>query len=424
VSVVVVGGGLAGCMAALAAARSSPDASVTVVTQARTTMREASGLVDVLGYAPDSDGPIADPFAAVSALPAEHPYSTVGVDELRDGLALFDEAVGDAYHGADTDRNALVPTCWGRVKPTARYPTSVAAGLASQRRPATLVGFEELSGFDAPLSADRLSGRLPYRIDGITVPAPTELSPGPEPVDRTPLRVARALDRGDGALDTLVDSLDIYLNRKDRAGFPAVLGGDRAGEVRRELEDRLGVAVFEVPTGPPSVPGVRLRTLLGDALSAAGVHVRTETTVVDVESADGRVDGLLLDGGEDPEGSQGERIGGSQFVLATGGVAGGGVRGRRDGVTEPVFGCHVDAPDDRSAWGATRPLGDHPFARFGVDVDASLRPLTAGGDPEFSNLRAAGSVIGGYDFAAEKSGSGVSVATGYAAGIRAGGSAR
>jgi glycerol-3-phosphate dehydrogenase subunit B len=412
--VVVVGGGLAGCVSALAAARADPDVRVTLVSRAETTLHEASGLVDVLGYTPDGEGPLADPFASIPALPDSHPYSAVGVEGLRAGLSLFDDAVGGAYCGGGTDRNALVPTCWGRVKPTARYPASVAAGLASERRAATLVGFDRLTGLDAPLAAERLSRQLPYRVDGITVDAPAALVAGPEAVDRTPLRVARALDGDEAVLDALVDSLDVYLGRKDRAGFPAVLGLARHDRVREALAERLGVAVFEVPMGPPSVPGLRLQRLLDDALSAAGVRVETDTAVVGVEATDGRVDELRLDA------SDRDALCGSEFVLATGGVAGGGVRGRADAVTEPVFGCHVAAPDDRSAWGDSHPLGEHPFARLGVSVDGSMRPLDRRGDPEFGNLRAAGSVLGGHDFAAEKSGSGVSIATGYAAGVRAG----
>jgi anaerobic glycerol-3-phosphate dehydrogenase len=52
-------------------------------------------------------------------------------------------------------------------------------------------------------------------------------------------------------------------------------------------------------------------------------------------------------------------------------------------------------------------------------VHTELRPTTGDGTVEFENLRAAGSVLGGYDFAAEKSGSGVSIATGHAAGTAA-----
>jgi glycerol-3-phosphate dehydrogenase subunit B len=49
-----------------------------------------------------------------------------------------------------------------------------------------------------------------------------------------------------------------------------------------------------------------------------------------------------------------------------------------------------------------------------------LRPTDPDGAVEFENLRAAGAVLGGADFAAEKSGCGISLATGYAAGRNAG----
>ena len=90
--VVVIGGGLAGLTAALAAAREGAD--VRLVSAKQSTLAQASGLVDVLGYAPDGRGPIADPFAALPDLPDEHPYSTVGEDALCDGLALFDDVTG------------------------------------------------------------------------------------------------------------------------------------------------------------------------------------------------------------------------------------------------------------------------------------------------------------------------------------------
>jgi len=75
--VLVVGGGLAGCMAALSAAREG--AQVRVVSHAESTLRTASGLIDVLGYV-DAAGPLADPFAQLGDLPPPHPYSVVGWD--------------------------------------------------------------------------------------------------------------------------------------------------------------------------------------------------------------------------------------------------------------------------------------------------------------------------------------------------------
>ena len=107
-------------------------------------------------------------------------------------------------------------------------------------------------------------------------------------------------------------------------------------------------------------------------------------------------------------------------MLATGGLVGGGIDTDRESVREPVFGCHVPHPDDRYDWAEGRAFGEHAFARFGVVPDGSLRPTGPDGEAAFENLRAAGSVLGGADFAAEKSGGGISLATGYVAGRTAG----
>ncbi|WP_327052751.1 glycerol-3-phosphate dehydrogenase subunit GlpB [Halomicrococcus gelatinilyticus] len=419
--VVVVGGGLAGMTAALAAAREGAD--VRVVTKAESTLRQASGLVDVLGYLPDADGPVVDPFDAVDRLPPEHPYRRVGVDGVRAGLALFD-AVAD-YAGGHTDRNALVPTVGGSVKPTARYPASVAAGLASDERDALLVGFETVVDFDAPLSADRLAAAgVPFDASGVTVAFPGDFR-----ADAPVTRLARALDENErveregraGVGESLpvrralAERVAPHLDGAERVGFPAVLGVDDPDEVRAGIEAELGVDVFEVPTGPPSLPGMRLESEFEAALDDAGVAVTAGNPVVDFERDSGRVAAVVVE-------RNGARIphAADQFVLATGGLVGKGVDSDRDGVREPVFDCHVAAPDDRYEWFDDDPFGDHAFARFGVSTDDELRPLDAGGDPEFDNLRAAGAVLGGYDLAAENSGSGVSLATGVVAGQRAG----
>ncbi|MFB6136408.1 MAG: glycerol-3-phosphate dehydrogenase subunit GlpB [Halobacteriaceae archaeon] len=417
--VLVVGGGLAGVASALAAAGTG--ASVRVVSHKESTLRQASGLIDVLGYPPGDggEGPVVDPFDALADLPGSHPYSLVGESALRRGLAAFDDAVGDAYRGGHTDRNALVATFGGTVKPTARYPAGVAPGLASDDAPALLVGFETRVDFDAPLAADHLAAAgVPFDVAGVTVAFPGGFRP-----DATVTRLARALDEdesvgGAGARAALADAVAPHVGSRERVGFPAVLGLDRPGAVRADLADRLGAAVFEVPTGPPSLPGMRLSARLDDALDAAGVRVSSGAPVVDREADGGRVERVFVD-------REGRRVpfAADQYVLATGGLVGGGVESDRESATEPVFGCHVPAPDDRYDWFGDAPFGDHPFARFGVDAGPDLRPRDAAGEVRFDNLRAAGGVLGGFDFASECSGSGVSLATGHAAGTAAGANA-
>jgi glycerol-3-phosphate dehydrogenase subunit B len=421
--VVVVGGGLAGATAALSAAREG--AHVHLVAANESTLRQASGLIDALGYPdPDSgDGPTADPFAAVAALPETHPYRVVGADALREGLTLFDDAVGDLYRGDHTDRNALLATTSGRAKPTARYPRSAAPGLVSDERDTLLVGFEAGTDFDAPLSAERLAAAgVPFEVDGVTVAFPGEYR-----ADAAVTRLAHALERDESAgsargeragegrttRQRLADRVRPHLGDAERVGVPAVLGDTHVEEVRADLSERLGAEVFEVPTGPPSLPGIRLADRLFEALDEAGVSMTTGTPVVGYETTHhGRwIDHVLIDrnGATIPYSAE-------QYVLATGGLVGKGLDSTRAGAAEAVFDCHVPQPDDRMAWSETGAFADHAFARFGVRIDARGRPLDADGDPEFDNLAAAGGVVGGADVAREKSASGVSLATGLVAG--------
>lgn len=414
--VLVVGGGLAGVTAALAAAKTGAD--VRLVSAKQSSLRQASGLIDVLGYSPSGDGPLADPFATIDALPSGHPYERAGIESLESGLATFDEVTGASYEGKETPANALVPTHGGAIKPTARYPASVAAGLASDDRDCLLVGFERLPAFDAPLAADHLAAAgVPFEARSVTVEFPIDFDAEP-----TVTRFARLLDR-EGAIGeesrsvraALAAEVEEHLDGEQRVGFPAVLGKDCPADVRSSMESHLDAAVFEVPMGPPSLPGIRLESKLYEALADAGVRYETGNPVVDYERDGDGVDAVFVDrnGSRVPYKAQ-------EFVLATGGLVGQGIDATRERVREPIFDCHVAHPDDRTDWYADDVFGDHPFARFGLAIDPRMRPHDGEGDPEFSNLRAAGSVLGGYNFAAEKSGSGVSLATGHRAGRLAG----
>ncbi len=446
--VLVVGGGLAGITAAISAAREGAD--VRLISHKASTLRQASGLIDALGYLPptepakplregpptagrgidpdewdDPEGPLSDPFAAIDRLPEEHPYRILGADALRDGLALFDDLVGDAYLGGHTDRNALLPTFGGSVKPTARYPRSAAAGLASDDAATLIVGFRSLTEYDARTFVDRLAAAgVPFPVAGAEVEfaeafrADAKITrtakalDEDEPIDGTPAReaLARAVSPH---LHDVVDA-EGGVDRVDRVGFPAFLGDEHAAAVRAELADRLGADVFEIPMGPPSLPGLRLEDRLYEALDAEGARFETGNPVVDVAVDGGRVDHVLVD-------RKGRTVpySADTFVVATGGLVGKGLDSDRDGVSEVAFDLHVPQPTDRYEWFVDDAFGEQPYARFGVRPNERGQPLDATGEVQYDNVFAAGSVVGGADVAREKSASGVSLATGVVAGREA-----
>ena len=68
------------------------------------------------------------------------------------------------------------------------------------------------------------------------------------------------------------------LDGATRVGFPAVLGLEHNAEAWRDLSDRLGVPAFEIPTLPPSVPGMRLFNAFKASLTHAGVPILLDMT--------------------------------------------------------------------------------------------------------------------------------------------------
>jgi glycerol-3-phosphate dehydrogenase subunit B len=102
------------------------------------------------------------------------------------------------------------------------------------------------------------------------------------------------------------------------------------------------------------------------------------------------------------------------LVLATGGIAGGGLRGRADGtLVEPLLGLRVEAPAV-GEWLAPDPFepAGHPLESAGIRTDERLRPVDERGDVAFDNVAVVGSMLAGQRYLTERCGDGVAVVSG------------
>jgi len=269
------------------------------------------------------------------------------------------------------------------------------------------VGFKGLKDFHPALLADGLMRAAP----GVEARA-TTLDLVPE--GRSELN-ALALARGFDDREfrhTVIGQLARRLHPSESVAFPAALGISSPHEVWTDLEHGLGCPVFEVPTLPPSVPGMRVFAVLREALRRAGGSVLLNNVVVGAEVEGSRVRALRVRAG-----LREERHGADWVVLATGGVASGGIeldsywRGRETALGLPVTGF--------PAAGEPRVHADyfaaHPISPAGVAVDARLRPVNGDGEPVLENVLVAGATLAGAVPWKEKSGDGISLATGHMA---------
>jgi glycerol-3-phosphate dehydrogenase subunit B len=181
-----------------------------------------------------------------------------------------------------------------------------------------------------------------------------------------------------------------------------------------DLQRLSGAQIFEIPTLPPSVPGMRLFAIFQDAIIKAGGRLQIGSEVVRGTNADDRLIAVYTEAAARQQEHRAQA-----FLLATGGVAGGGIRTDYTGaVWETALDLPLQAPNGRGEWFAPRFLAEsgHPIYYAGVAVDQQLRPLDGTGRRVYQNVAVAGAALAGADPVRERCYSGLALATGWIAG--------
>jgi glycerol-3-phosphate dehydrogenase subunit B len=306
-------------------------------------------------------------------------------------------------------KNLRLPTALGTIHSTSFAPISAAQGNIDSNRSIVIAGITHFRDFYPQWIASNLQ-KL-----GLDIHSTIELPlPG-----TTPQRDLYATDIGQRFdaprwREEVARSWKPLLTGTNRLGLPAILGLKEPFTVLLELQELLGLRIFEIPTLPPSLPGVRLDRILREKAKKLGVLIIEGSRVV------GRVNGRR--GAKRATGAILHTAGGPRLftadvvLLATGGVLHGGLVYQQDGtVRESVFDLPVTFDPRRTAWTATSPFFPQPYTTHGVRVNTSLRPLGADDKPIFKNLYCAGGIIGGVDRTEEGSRQGIDLATAFRA---------
>ncbi|HTU88296.1 MAG TPA: anaerobic glycerol-3-phosphate dehydrogenase subunit GlpB [Solirubrobacteraceae bacterium] len=398
--VVVIGAGTAGLTAGARLAEGG--ARVCVVAKGVGSTHLAPGTIDVLGYAP---GRVSSPAAAIEELAAarpDHPYALLGVDTVTEAVRWFASTVesgplpGYRYIG-ETEKNLLLPTAVGALRPSALVPETMAAGdmAGGNGGSVCIVGTRSLRDFHGALCATNLTRA---GVEARAVDIEIEVTRA----DENALGLARRFD--DPAWRAAFAArLALKLGADQRVGLPAMLGARDPHGAWSDLEQRLGRPVFEIPTLPPSVPGMRVFETLRTALRRAGGRLIIGAEVVDVERDGARIRSVATTAaGHEASYSA------PWFVLAAGSFSSGAIAlDSRWETHDQVLGLPLrGAP----ATGEPRFVGDYlaeqPMARVGVAVGADLRADGA------ENVLVVGAALPGAVSWREMSGEGIALASG------------
>jgi len=381
--VVVVGAGLAGLTAALVAA--DLGARVELVAAGQGALPVHPGWIEV-GDVEALAGDERHPYARAASSLAR------GLNALHRVIGLSAPESGGAFHAL---------TGSGRPRQVAFAAGSVLRSLRSDDK-VLVVGIDRWRDFYAPFVAGTLRN-AGYDANAIDI----RLHERTGVFDEWPVDVANLLDRPEG-LDMLTRQVKPRLDGATVVAFPAVLGF--RATTRARIADALGVPILEIPTLPPSVPGLRLFGALKVALMERGVQQTFGAQVVGLACEQGRVTGVNIQTAN----GRTRTIRCEAVILATGGLYGGGLETNYpQQIVEPVANLPVSQTPEGDWFPHPLLSGQAQPVHFaGIATDAQLRPIDENGKPVLDRLYIAGRLLSGYSPVVEGCTEGVDLATG------------
>ena len=396
---IVIGMGLSGLMAAKTAAEAGQ--KVLIVGKGMGSLCLFSNTIDILGTIPRTTKMRGGLSQWIKDHP-EHPYSKVGLEKIEEALSSFLSLFPPPYSFQTiANMNCLLPTGAGTLRPTYFIPSTMVAGASFREGHTLIVGFKGFKDFYAHYVADQLKCR------GITLSFPDVLHQ-----DMTATALARLMEKK-SFTKNISKGIKKQLHGETRVGFPALLGMNDPVQVKEDLEEIIGGAkVFEIPTLPPSIPGMRIFNRFKEWLIQKGV-----TFLLGYSVSKAKLGGKRCEGIEALHPPVITSYSADRYLLATGRFIGEGLKADTEKVFEPIFKLPVHQPRSREDWFEKNLFtgAPHPIHQAGILTDPSLQPVDERGDLILENIWVAGSILAHHHCFDEKSREGIEIATGYAA---------
>jgi len=430
--VAVIGGGMAGAVAAMTAAEA--DKSAGIVFNAGGATALSGGAVDICA------SPFISPRMKWEDLPdvkksirqtilsySRHPYTLLSGESEHPGIDGLFENIKEAVEFVRGRLNGVGLSLDGSVEGLTPVPTSIGTWKLASLFQSTLMSGPPLSkaavlgvtGLDFPDAAflarlleSTLKAKASHPVENIDF-VEVELESGrrwslPELYERfrRPSKWKEFLGKAEKAADGKYGLLLVppFVPYHSASAEAAVLGD--------------GARLREIASTPVNAAGLRLSEALGKALAASGVE-RIKAKALRFDASNGIINKCLVS-------DEGETIGleADKWVLATGKFAGGGIvkagAFREKLLDLPVF---CEGRETGDVW-IKETLGEsvtdrHEAFSVGVATDAHLRPVNSDREVIYENLFAAGAILEGYNYHADGCGLGVSILTGRLAGKKA-----
>ena len=412
--VVIIGGGLAGLTCGIALQKQGK--GCVIINNGQAAMDFSSGSLDLLAQLP-SGQKVENVYQSLDGLKAqapEHPYSLIGKERVMEKARQFERLARELNLNllGSASRNHWKVTPLGGLRAAWLSPDSVPTVEGDRPFPynrLAILGIEGYHDFQPQLLAENLRhhpqfARCELSVGYLHIPELDYLRENSR--EFRSVNIAQLLEHKLSFRD-LVSELLQQTEGAEAVFLPACFGlSDQ--RFFNELKEATGLALFELPTLPPSLLGGRQRNQLRHYFEAAGGLMLNGDLALKAEFDGNKVSRIFTRLHEE------EPLEAQHFVLASGSFFSNGLVSEFDRIYEPVFGADIlDGKIfdkfDRLSWTHARFAAPQPYQSAGVAINERCQVRKDG--VFLQNLYAAGSVIGGFNAIESGCGSGVAVVT-------------
>ncbi len=381
--IAVIGSGMSGLMASTYL--SQQGLSTAVISRGDPICSVSSGCIDIAGTGTDT-------MEAIQRFPPEHPYHKVGLKGVTDSIRYFKDLMsghGFEYKG-DIGKNRTILTPIGKKRITSLVPFPMEYADIAGSDSFHIITFKDIKDFFPGF----LTGNFPET--GVSV-----FDAG----TRTTMGIAAKMDNED-FLTSFIAWIKEQDIKKNKIAIPAILGITKTGKIVKRMEKETGKIFFEIPTLPPSIPGLRLYRNLKEIAVSKGADFYGSAEIAGFKKEGNRILGLTIKKPGRPD-----IVDAEAFILATGSFVSGGLFSDRNNFIETVFNISVHSPEAGGLFNSDFFKPGHPIEKSGILVDGKFKPS----ESEYENLFIAGSILAYSETMKYGCGHGMAIATGIAA---------
>jgi len=413
---IIIGGGLSGLTCGIKCA--SAGLRTAIISFGMNALHFSSGSIDLMGVSPSGEK-ITEPFEYLKDLkqsnPA-HPYSKIGPEIIEEALAFFRDQTQKA--GLDFYRNKsknhFRVTGLGVLKPTFLSQKSVYnekfknAILAKEK--IAILNFDGYRDYFEQITAGRLAKNPLFKgIEIVTGRIALPYYTGTEKNlhEFRSVDLARVFD-SEKFLPRIAEEIIKNSGGAKIISLPAFIGINNFSRIHQKLEEMTGCLIYEIPTLPPSILGLRVDNALKARFTSFSGEYSAGDKVNGGNIKSGMLEYITTENYENTH----HRAG--CYVLSTGSFFSGGLKSGFNVIEEPVFNLKLSCSQTRSDWYSQRFFDEksHPFLSYGVETNETLNPFGSDGK-SIDNLFCTGAMLCGYNPVKEASGGGVAIVTGY-----------